>query len=158
MAAVGVDAAVEETEPMMKRPTLDEMTQFLQREFPQTACQVLALGEQSATLRHDISDEHLRPGGTVSGPVMMELADVAMYVAVLGAIGLQPLAVTTSLSFNFLRKPAADRALLAECRLIKLGRTLAVGEVSVYSEGLTDPVAHAVGTYAIPPSTTSVTK
>ena len=82
---------------------------------------------------------------------MMTVADVALYVALLGEIGIVPLAVTTSLSFNFLRKPSATRDIIGVCRMIKIGRTLAVGEVSLYSEGSDDPVAHAVGTYAIPP-------
>jgi len=80
----------------------------------------------------------------------MTVADLALYVALLGQIGIVPLAVTTSLNVNFLRKPSATRDILGVCRMIKVGRTLAVGEVSIYSEGQPDPVAHAVGTYAIP--------
>jgi acyl-coenzyme A thioesterase PaaI-like protein len=86
---------------------------------------------------------------------MMEVADLALYVAILGEIGIVPLAVTTSLSFNFMRKPAGDRAIIGECRLLKVGKTLAVGEVSLYSEGQDEPVAHAVGTYAIPQGRTA---
>ncbi len=82
---------------------------------------------------------------------MMELADCALYVALLAEIGIVPLAVTTSLSINFMRKPAADRDLIGVCRLLKVGKTLAVGEVAIYSEGMDAPVAHATGTYAIPP-------
>ena len=74
------------------------------------------------------------------------------FVAILAEIGLIPLAVTTSLSFNFLRKPSADRDMLGVCTLLKLGRSLAVGEVSLYSEGSEEPVAHAMGTYSIPPN------
>ncbi len=81
---------------------------------------------------------------------MMFVADVALYIAILGEIGIVPLTVTTSLNINFLRKPAADKAIIGVCKLIKLGRTLAIGEVSIYSEGNPDMVAHAVGTYAIP--------
>jgi acyl-coenzyme A thioesterase PaaI-like protein len=81
----------------------------------------------------------------------MTVADVAMYVAVLGAIGIVPLAVTTNLNINFLRRPAADQRVVGHCKLIKLGRTLAVGEVQLYSEGSPDLIAHAVGTYSIPP-------
>uniref|UniRef100_UPI0013798806 PaaI family thioesterase n=1 Tax=Escherichia coli TaxID=562 RepID=UPI0013798806 len=84
-------------------------------------------------------------------PVMMTVADVALYVAILARIGLVPLTVTTSLSINFLRKPRADRRILARCRLMKLGRSLAVGEVWIHSEGVDEPVAHATGTYSIPP-------
>lgn len=133
-------------------PSLDEIADFLAREFPQTRCRVVAVGDRAATLRHEVGEAELRPGGTVSGPVLMAVADVALYVAILGAIGIVPLAVTTSLTINFLRKPAADAAIVAQCRLLKLGRSLAVGEVSLYSEGQAEPVAHAVGTYAIPPA------
>jgi len=84
--------------------------------------------------------------------VMMMLADVALYVAILGEIGIVPLTVTTNLNINFLRKPSAHADLLGVCKLIKVGRTLAIGEVSIYSEGHDDMVAHAVGTYAIPRS------
>lgn len=80
----------------------------------------------------------------------MTAADVALYVAILGEIGIVPLAVTTNLNMSFLRKPASDKDLIAECRLIKLGRTLAIGDVFIYSEGDGQAVAHAVGTYAIP--------
>ena len=81
---------------------------------------------------------------------MMAVADVALYVAILGEIGIVPLAVTTNLNINFLRKPAGDRAVIGVCKLIKVGKTLAVGEVSLYSEGSDEVVAHVVGTYAIP--------
>jgi acyl-coenzyme A thioesterase PaaI-like protein len=131
-------------------PTLAELSAFLAKEFPQTKCTILAVGHQAATIRHTVGDAELRPGGTVAGPVMMAVADVALYVAILGEIGIVPLAVTTSLSFNFMRKPAGDRDILGVCQLMKVGRTLAVGEVTLYSEGSDEPVAHAVGTYAIP--------
>ena len=123
---------------------------FMAQEFPHYTCTIASVGQRCATIRQPIGTSELRPGGTVSGPVMMALADLALYVAILGEIGIVPLAVTTSLNINFLRKPAADKAVIAECRLLKLGRTLAVGEVSLYSEGDPDPVAHVVGTYAIP--------
>jgi acyl-coenzyme A thioesterase PaaI-like protein len=128
----------------------EQITEFLAHAFPQNKCTIEEVGKLSASIRHPVGVNELRPGGTVSGPVMMASADVALYVAILGEIGIVPLAVTTSLNFNFLRKPAADRDIIARCTLIKLGKTLAVGEVSIYSEGIQDPVAHAVGTYAIP--------
>ncbi|WP_299757507.1 PaaI family thioesterase [uncultured Pontibacter sp.] len=102
-------------------------------------------------MRHTIGAEELRPGGTVSGPVMMAVVDVALYVAILGEIGLEALSVTTSLNLNFLRKPSATRDIIGVCKLLKLGKRLAVREVSIYSEGEPEPVAHAVGTYSIPP-------
>ena len=95
--------------------------------------------------------DELRPGGTVSGPVLMAVAAVALYVAILGEIGIVPLTVSTSLAINFLRKPAADRAIIGVATLMKVGKALVVGEVSLYSEGMDDPVAHVVGTYSIPP-------
>lgn len=100
-------------------------------------------------VRKAFHEDHLRPGGTISGPTMMELADFAMYVAVFSAIGPQTLAVTTNLNINFLRKPAqAD--LLADARLMKIGKRLAVGEVTIYSDGEDEPVAHVTSTYSIP--------
>lgn len=135
---------------MTSRPGKAEITAFLKAEFPQNSCTVEDVSDKSATIRMPIGINELRPGGTVSGPVMMAVADVALYVAILGTIGIVPLTVTTSLSVNFLRKPAADKAILGVCKLMKVGKTLAVGEVTLYSEGVSDPVAHAVGTYAIP--------
>ncbi len=131
------------------------MQSFLDREFPQSTVKVVSLGEHTATVKQEINDMHLRPGGTVSGPVLMTVADVAMYVAVLNQIGIVPLAVTTNLNINFLRKPSAERAIIGVCHLLKLGKTLAVGEVNLYSEGNDEVVAHVVTTYAIPPTRAS---
>lgn len=130
--------------------TKEQIAEFLKASFPQSKCTVESLGPMSALIRYPVGEAELRPGGTVSGPVLMTSADVALYVAILGEIGIVPLTVTTSLNINFLRKPAADKDILAECKLIKLGKTLAIGEVSMYSEGGSEMVAHAVGTYAIP--------
>jgi uncharacterized protein (TIGR00369 family) len=102
-------------------------------------------------LRLRVATRHLRPGGTVSGPSIFALADVAMYLAILARIGPVALAVTTNCSIDFMRKPVAGVDLLAEARVLKLGRTLAVGDVLVYSEGMAEPVARAGLTYAIPP-------
>ena len=134
------------------RPSHAELTAFLQAEFPQNRCTLEEVDEEdgSVVVAHPVGERELRPGGTVSGPVMMTLADVALYIAILARIGIVPLAVTTNLSINFLRRPRADRRLLARCRLMKLGRSLAVGEVWIFSEGEDEPVAHATGTYSIP--------
>ncbi len=129
----------------------EELTEFFKRDFPQADFVIERVGEKSATLRKKTDHRHLRPGGTVSGPLLMEMADAALYVAILGEIGLVALAVTTNLNTNFLRKPSSDKDILAECTLIKVGKLLAIGEVSLYSNGISEPVAHAVGTYAIPP-------
>jgi uncharacterized protein (TIGR00369 family) len=130
----------------------EQITEFLQQAFPQSKCTVEDVGPMSATVRHTVGQNELRPGGTVSGPVLMATADVALYVAILAQIGIVPLTVTTSLNINFLRKPASDRDIIGRCKLVKLGKSLAVGEVALYSEGNDDMVAHATGTYAIPPS------
>lgn len=135
--------------------TLEETLAFLDRDFPQMnagarAYHLEAVGPLSARMRLDGDERHLRPGGTVSGPAMMALADYALYAAILANIGPVGLAVTTNLSFNFLRRPPPG-ALLAECRLLKLGRRLAVGEVAIRGAGADDLVCHATGTYSIPP-------
>ena len=130
--------------------TKAEIVEFLDTEYPPTNCTVEAVGGRSATVKLQVGDHELRPGGTVSGPVLMTVADVALYVAILGEIGIVPLIVTTNLSINFMRKPSADRAVVGVCHLMKMGKSLAVGEVSLYSEGIEEPVAHAVGTYSIP--------
>lgn len=133
------------------RPTHAALVAFLQAEFPQNRCTLESIGEDgSVIVAHPVGESELRPGGTVSGPVMMTLADVALYLAILARIGIVPLAVTTNLSINFLRRPRPDRRVVAHCRLMKLGKVLAVGEVSIYSEGEDEPVAHATGTYSIP--------
>lgn len=136
----------------MPRMTVDELEQFLDSHFPDTAHRALSVErveENSVRVRMHYDARHLRPGGTISGPSLMMLADMAMYMAVLGMIGPVALAVTTNLNINFLRKPAqAD--VIGECKLLKLGKRLAVGEVTMYSEGDADPVAHATVTYSIP--------
>ncbi|MCX7645818.1 MAG: PaaI family thioesterase [Rhodobacteraceae bacterium] len=134
--------------------TPDELHDFLAEQFPQVKddFRVQALTENAITVRLPVAERHLRPGGTVSGPTMFALADVAVYLMILSRIGPVALAVTTSCAIDFLRKPAAGRDLIAEARLLKLGRTLAVGDVLVYSEGTAEPVARASVTYAIPPA------
>lgn len=137
----------------MPRMSVEELEQFLYSHFPDMEhryYRVEKVDDMAATVRLNYHSRHLRPGGTISGPSMMSLADTAMYIAVLGMIGPVALAVTTNLNINFLRKPAqAD--LIAQARLLKLGKRLAVGEVTMYSENDPEPVAHATVTYSIPP-------
>ena len=125
---------------------------FLAADFGQVAADFVVERADMAgvTLRLAVETRHLRPGGTVSGPSMFALADVAMYLAILSRIGPVALAVTTNCSMDFMRRPAAGMDLRAEARLLKLGRRLAVGDVLLYSAGQTDPVARAGLTYAIP--------
>jgi acyl-coenzyme A thioesterase PaaI-like protein len=133
-------------------PSKAEIVDFLAREFPQSKCVVEEVGHRSATVSHAIGPAQLRPGDTVSGPLLMTVADVGLYVAILGTIGLVPLAVTTSLTINFLRKPSSRNPIVGVCRLMKVGRILVVGEVALYSDRNEEMVAHAVGTYSIPPN------
>jgi uncharacterized protein (TIGR00369 family) len=127
-----------------------EMEAFFSKEFPQASFVIESFDEGSVTIRRKVDEGDLRPGGTVSGPTMMGLADCAIYAAILREIGLVALAVTTSLNINFLRKPVADKDILGVCKILKLGKTLAIGEVTIYSEGDDRPIAHSVGTYSIP--------
>jgi len=135
------------------RMDLAELQAFLPTEFPQVADDfaIEAVAPMSARVRLKVAERHLRPGGTVSGPSIFALADVAIYIALLAMIGPVALAVTSSASVDFLRKPAAATDLLAEARLLKLGRVLAVGDVLIRSDGQPAPVARASLTYAIPP-------
>lgn len=132
----------------------DEIAKVLEVEFPQaflpnSGNTIERVDYGNVRVRKAFHENHLRPGGTISGPTMMELADFAMYVAVFSAVGAQALAVTTNLNINFLRKPAqAD--LIAEARLMKVGKRLAVGEVNLYSDGEDEPVAHVTSTYSLP--------
>lgn len=140
----------------MPAPALnaDEIAKLLHEVFPQafypgSGLSLERVNYGDVRVRRAFHEDHLRPGGTISGPTMMELADFAMYVAVFSAIGAQPLAVTTNLTINFLRKPAqAD--LIADAKLMKVGKRLAVGEVAIYSAGADQPVAHVTATYSIP--------
>ena len=135
--------------------TVEELERFFLAEFPQvfhaeSGLAIEAVWERGCRVRQAFRQRSVRPGGTISGPTMMALADFAMYVAVLAAIGPVPLAVTINLNINFLRK-AAPRDLLAEAWLLKLGKRLATGEVTIRSQGETEPVAHVTSTYSIPP-------
>jgi uncharacterized protein (TIGR00369 family) len=134
----------------MDIPTL---TEFLAREFPQVNgdFRIDTLEPDRIVVRLLVGERHLRPGGTVSGPNMFALADVAIYLAILSRLGPVALAVTTSAHVDFMRKPAAQADLIATARLLKLGRNLAVGDVLIHSEGSSEPVARASMTYAIPP-------
>lgn len=136
--------------------TAEELMVFLDREFPQVTGEfsIEDLGDMRIRVRLNVGERHLRPGGTVSGPSIFALADVAVYLAVLAMIGPVGLAVTTNCSIDFMRKPEAGKDLIAECRLLKLGRVLAVGEVLVFSDGMEKPVARASMTYSIPPRST----
>jgi uncharacterized protein (TIGR00369 family) len=131
-----------------------ELEEFLRVEFPQSFgsgdTTIDSADGTTCLLRQRYSERMLRPGGTVSGPTLMALADCAMYVVLLSAIGPIGLAVTTNLNINFLRKGQAGQDILAEARILKLGKRLAVGEVNLRSGSQPDPIAHVTATYSIP--------
>ena len=136
----------------MPRMTADEIKAFMQELFPQARMpvEIEELRDGFVRIRARVSERYLRPGGTVSGPTLMTIADTAMYYLVLGMIGPVALALTTNLNMNFLRAPKlAD--VIAEAEMLKLGKRLAVGQVTIYSDGSDEPVAHATVTYSIPP-------
>jgi uncharacterized protein (TIGR00369 family) len=126
---------------------------FMREVFHQMADEftVEHVSDSEITMRMGISDKHLRPGGTVSGPSMFALADVTAYLMTLAMIGPKALAVTTNCSIDFMRKPVANTDLIAKGRLLKLGKQLSVSDVLLFSEGQDKPVARASLTYAIPP-------
>ena len=135
--------------------TVAELAAFLDREFPQIHRDgrvffVDGVAPGAAVVRLDASDAHLRPGGTVSGPALFSLADLTAYVAILAHIGPVALAVTTNVSINFLRKPPPG-PLVAEGRILKLGKRLAVVDVTIAPPGDAEMVAQATATYSIPP-------
>ena len=131
-----------------------ELETFLHREFPQAFSTgdiaIESADGSSSLLRQTYNERMLRPGGTVSGPTLMALADFAMYVVLLSAIGPVGLAVTTNLNINYLRKGQPGQDVLAAARLLKIGKRLAVGEVTLLSGTSPDPIAHVTSTYSIP--------
>jgi uncharacterized protein (TIGR00369 family) len=132
--------------------TADDLNAFMAAGFvkwERSGVTIEAAEHRFVRLRMVTGDRSLRPGGTVSGPAMFMLADTALYAAVLASVGPKALAVTVNMSINFLKKPA-PKDLIAECRLLKLGKRLAVGDVIIRSDGEDDPVAQATGTYSIP--------
>lgn len=133
--------------------TAQDMAVFLDESFEQVKGDFIVqeVAPNALTVRLKVQGKHLRPGGTVSGPAMFALADVAAYLVTMAMIGPQALAVTTNCSIDFMRKPASGVDLIAKVRLLKLGKQLSVSDVLIYSEGVEAPVARASLTYAIPP-------
>jgi len=132
--------------------SIADVEAFLKREFPQVAedYAIDELGPMTARLRMTPEDRHLRPGGTISGPTMFSLADCAVYLAIIAHVGEEALAVTTSASVDFMRKPPAGVPLVADVTLLKLGRSLAIGDVAIRADGRPPLVARATLTYSRP--------
>ena len=132
--------------------TPEDLHRFLETEFPQAPPGIVVESVDDTTIhvRQKTEDRHLRPGGTISGPTLMAMVDCGFYLLLLSRLGPVALAVTTNLNINFMRKPDPGH-LVGEGRLLKLGKTLAVGDFTIWNEGEKDPVAHATVTYSIPP-------
>ena len=136
----------------MPAMTPEDLHRFLEQEFPQAPPGIVveSVSDTTIRVRQSTHDGNLRPGNTISGPTLMAMVDCGFYLLVMAQLGPVAMAVTTNLNINFMRKPEPGD-LLGEGRLLKLGKTLAVGDFTIWSEGLEDPVAHATVTYAIPP-------
>lgn len=132
---------------------IDEVNAYLAEVFPQIdgMFSIDRMSEDLLVMRLHASEQHLRPGGTVSGPAMFSLADVGAYVATMARVGREALCVTTNCSIDFMRKPVAGADVLGEFRVLKMGRTLSVVDCLLFSEGTQAPVARANLTYSIPP-------
>ena len=130
----------------------ETLLEYVETIFPQIKGEfkVDHLNEDLLIARLMVQERHLRPGGTVSGPSMFSLADISVYLSILAAIGPEALTVTTNCSLDFMRKPVSETDLLAHCKLLKIGKSLAVGDVLIYSDGMDKPVARATMTYSIP--------
>lgn len=142
----------------MPAMSIEELEEFRATHFQQSnplKLQVERLDDMTLRARMPIGDHHLRPGGTVSGPSLMFFCDAGFYMLVLSQIGPVPMAVTTNLNINFMRRPAPVDV-IGEFRILKLGQRLAVGDVMLFSDGEADPIAHCQMTYAIPPDRNKV--
>lgn len=142
---------------MERRMDAEALTAFLAAEFPQVATDytLLEVAPPRLIVQIDARADHLRPGGTVSGPTLFALADVGFYLAILSVLGPEALAVTTNASIDFMRKPRAGATIIGEARILKLGRRLAVGDVMIREAGDAEgaaPLARASLTYALPPA------
>jgi uncharacterized protein (TIGR00369 family) len=136
----------------MAKITIDAFYRITATALPMAARMGFAvdnIGDGSVRVRMRHNDDWVRPGGTVAGPALMALADYAMYAAVMGALGPTPLAVTSNLNINFLRKPAPVDV-IANCQALRIGRRQAVFEITLHSDGEPNPIAHVTGTYALP--------
>ena len=136
--------------------SISELSSYLDEVFPQVVNRysIVDLQQGYARVIQNITQENLRPGGTVSGPTIFSLVDIGMYILLLAHIGKEPLAVTTNCSIDFLKKPTMDEELFADCNLLKLGKTLVVGEVLVKSSEKEALLARSSITYYRPKAQT----
>ena len=136
---------------MPSKVSVDEANSFLHEAFSgaQNRSEVMLMEDGHAVIRLKAGPENLRPGGYISGPTQMTMADSVTYMAIFTKLGITPMTVTSNLNINFLR-PCIGEAVIAEARLMKLGRTLAVAEVEIRAEGSSKVASHAIVTYSIP--------
>ena len=136
--------------------SISELSSYLNEVFPQVVnrYRIVDLQQGYARVIQNMTQENLRPGGTVSGPTIFSLVDIGMYILLLAHIGKEPLAVTTNCSIDFLKKPTMDEELFADCNLLKLGKTLVVGEVLVKSSEKETLIARSSITYYRPKAQT----
>ena len=136
--------------------SISELSSYLDEVFPQVVnrYRIVDLQQGYARVIQNITQENLRPGGTVSGPTIFSLVDIGMYILLLAHIGKEPLAVTTNCSIDFLKKPTMDEEIFADCNLLKLGKTLVFGEVLVKSSGKEALLARSSITYYRPKAQT----
>ena len=138
---------------MPLRFTIQELSKYVEEIFPQVKddFEILEISEFGSRVRLIVNFKHLRPGNTVSGPAIFSLVDCTAYMAILAKLGKEALAVTTNCSIDFMRKPSGKTDLIANCEILKFGKTLVVADAKVYSEDTEKPVARASITYSIPP-------
>ena len=138
---------------MPLRFTIQELSNYVEEIFPQVKddFEILEISEFGSRVRLKVTFRHLRPGNTVSGPSIFSLVDCTAYMAILAKLGKEALAVTTNCSIDFMRKPSGKTDLIANCEILKFGKTLVVADAKVYSEDTEKPVARASITYSIPP-------
>ena len=138
---------------MPLRFTIQELSNYVEEIFPQVKddFEILEISEFGSRVRLKVTFRHLRPGNTVSGPSIFSLVDCTAYMAILAKLGKEALAVTTNCSIDFMRKPSREADLIANCEILKFGKSLVVADAKVYSEGSEEPVARASVTYSIPP-------
>ena len=138
---------------MPLRFTIQELSNYVEEIFPQVKddFEILEISEFGSRVRLKVTFRHLRPGNTVSGPSIFSLVDCTAYMAILAKLGKEALAVTTNCSIDFMRKPSGKTDLIANCEILKFGKTLVVADAKVYSEDNEKPVARASITYSIPP-------
>lgn len=135
--------------------TKEELDAFIRKEFPQVymtypGFSVSSVDAGAVTVRMETDESHIRAGGTISGPTLFALADMGGYACVLSHVGGEALAVTTNLNLNFMRK-AAPGPIVGQSRILKLGKRLMVFDCTITSDVSDGIIAHATGTYAIPP-------